>query len=124
VLEEVGGWTEVLARFKSDHVAAMDRFPNRFMVLQSDFDNGVDRLKEAKTLIPAHLSERVFVLGARSNPEALKGSLGPYETIGLGMAKDCREDTDAIWGNALLRHNEGELERLRRHVRPILFGPV
>jgi len=38
------------------------------------------------------------------------------------MAKDCREDTDTTWGHPLLRHNTGELDRLREHVRPILFA--
>ena len=124
VLEEVGGWTEVLARFKSDHVSEMDRYPHRFMVLLIDFDNRADRLNKTRTSIPARLTERVFVLGAESNPEALRASLGSYETIGLAMAKDCREDSSTIWGDALLQHNEGELDRLRKHVRPILFDPT
>jgi hypothetical protein len=45
------------------------------------------------------------------------------ETIGLKMAQACREETDGIWGHNLLRHNASELDRLRKHVRPILFSP-
>jgi hypothetical protein len=41
----------------------------------------------------------VFILGALSEPEALKrADLGSYESIGLAMAKDCREETERIWG--------------------------
>ncbi len=57
-----------------------------------------------------------------TEPQGLKrAGLGSYETIGLAMAKDCREDTDTIWRHDLLRHNANELLRLREHVRPILF---
>ena len=63
----------------------------------------------------------MFILSVLTEPEELKGSLGSYETIGTAMAKDCREGTDTTWGHALLRHNAGELVRLRERVRPILF---
>ena len=91
------------------------------MVLLIDFDGKEDRLEEAKAGIPGHLTDRVFVLGAWTEPEALKADLGSYETIGLALAKDCREGTDTTWGHDLLRHNATELDRLRKHVRPILF---
>ena len=38
VLEEVGGWNEVLSRFLRDHVVGMNHFPDRFMILLIDFD--------------------------------------------------------------------------------------
>jgi hypothetical protein len=122
VLEEAGGWTKVLARFNSDHVVGMNRFSGRFMVLLIDFDGHQARLGQAKAEIPGELSERVFILGALTKPEALKqASLGSYEEIGLAMARDCREGTDTVWGHDLLRHNASELDRLRRCVLPILF---
>lgn len=124
VLEEVGGWTRVLERFKSDHVIEMYRYPYRSMVLLIDFDGEGDRLDDAKAAIPNDLSERVFVLGALSKPEALRRALGDYETIGLALAKDCREETDTFWRHDLLRHNARELDRLREHVRPILFPSI
>ena len=100
VLEEVGGWHQVLERFTSDHIVGMDRYPDRFMVLLIDFDGREDRLISAKGAIPNHLADRVFILGAWSEPEALRqAGLGSYETIGLKMAKDCREETDATWGH-------------------------
>ncbi len=93
------------------------------MVLLIDFDNNFEtRLKKAKDRIPQHLIERVFVLGTLSEPEALRrAGLGPYEAIGLAMAKDCREGTNTVWGHELLRHNAGELDRLRERVVRILF---
>jgi len=122
VLAEAGGWNEVLNLFKSQHVTQMDRCPKRFMVLLIDFDSREDRLKSVKATIPEHLAERVFVLGSWTDPQGLKRSdLGHYEKIGSDLAKDCRDDTDTIWRHQLLRHNTGELDRLRMHVRPILF---
>ncbi len=123
VLQEAGGWTQVLERLNSDHVVGMDRYPGRLMVLLIDFDGDEARLTRAKAGIPGHLAERVFILGALTKPEALRqASLGSYEEIGLGLAKDCREGTDKFWGDTLLRHNTTELERLLQHVRPILFA--
>jgi len=121
ILEEAGGWLEVLDRFKTVHVAEMERNTNRFMVLLLDFDHRENRLPEVKAEIPAHLNERVFVLGSWGEPEELRQALGSYETIGLALAKDCRDNTNGTWGHALLKHNAGELERLRQLVRPILF---
>ena len=124
VLPEVGGWTQVLERFESDHVVEMDHYPHRLMVLLIDCDGREDRLDDAKARIPERLSDRVFILGTLTKPEGLKADLGSYETIGLRMAKDCREGTDTIWGHELLQHNASELDRLREHVRPILFPSI
>ncbi len=122
ILEEAGGWGEVLKRFVSVHVGRMNRFTGQHVVLLIDFDGSRDRLRIAQDRIPKHLIDRVFVLGVLTEPEALKGAgFGPYETIGREMAKDCRERTDTIWTHELLRHNSNEIERLRQHVRPILF---
>ncbi len=123
VLREAGGWQEVLKCFKVEHVPEMDRNSNRFMVLVIDFDRKENRLDNVKAEVPERLKERVFVLGAWSEPEELRQELGfSYESIGLAMAKDCREGVDVTWAHDLLRHNAGELERLRRFIRPILFS--
>ena len=121
VLRAAGGWNEVLKRFESEHVTAMERCPERFMVLLIDFDGKGGRLTNAKAAIPEHLADRVFVLGAWSKPEDLKTALGTYERIGQAMADDCRDTTDKTWGHELLRHNASELERLCEHVRSIFF---
>jgi len=125
ILEEAGGWIEVLNRFESDHAGAMESYPRRFMVLLIDFDGHQERLAQAKNRIPPDLAERVFILGILTEPEDLKRNFGiSYEKIGQAMAKDCREETDNVWGHALLKNNAGELDRLRQRVRPILFPSI
>ena len=122
VLEVAGGWNEVVTRFLNDHVARMEIWADRFMVLLIDFDGETERLQRVRARIPGHLTERVFILGTLTEPEALRQCrLGSYEEIGLAMARDCRDGTNTIWGHDLLRHNESELVRLRERVRPILF---
>jgi hypothetical protein len=123
VLEEAGGWAQVLDRFVLVHVQEMNRHANRFMVLLIDFDGKAQRLIEAQAKIPHHLSDRVFVLGAQNNPEGLRtAGLGTYEEIGFKMAADCRNAANTIWGHHLLQNNAAELGRLLATVRPILFS--
>lgn len=122
VLNVVGGWKEALECFKAEHSKEMECYLNRLMVLLIDFDQDKDRLELAKTFIPENLQERVFVLGAWSEPEDLtRAGLGSPETVGRKLARECREETSQIWGHDLFRHNASELERLRRHILPILF---
>jgi hypothetical protein len=92
------------------------------MVLLIDFDGRAERLIEAQARIPNHLSDRVFVLGAQNNPEALRNAgIGTYEEIGSKMAADCRNGTSIVWGHNLLQNNAAELGQLRANVRPLLF---
>jgi hypothetical protein len=121
VLPVARGWKKVLKRFNDDEVRGMDEWPDRFMILLIDFDNRPNRLNTAKAAIPRRLTGRVFILGTLSKPEALKATLGPYETIGSKLAEECHEETYTTWGDDLLQHNASELKRLREHVRPILF---
>lgn len=121
VLNVARGWGRVLQLFESVHAREMDRCANRFMVLLVDFDGTQGRLDRARAVIPEHLADRVFVLGAWTEPEDLRRDLGGYEGIGSAMAADCRDGTETTWGHALLRHNADELDRLRQHVRSILF---
>ncbi len=121
VLVPAGGWIKVLESFEAEHIPEMERYPYRFMVLLIDFDGRQGRLRDAKSRIPANLQDRVFVIGSWTKPEQLKPELGSYEKIGLKAAKDCREETDYTWGHELLKHNSGEVDRLRSSVRSILF---
>jgi hypothetical protein len=122
VAQEAGGWLETLSRFNEQYAQTMDWYPTRYMVILIDFDDDEGRGNWAKAQIPAHLTNRVFVLGVLSQPEALRrAGLGSYEQIGLAMAKDCHDQTAEIWGHELLRHNTEELDRLRERVRPFLF---
>lgn len=123
VLPEVGGWLEVLEHFESDYASGMERYAQRFMVLLIHFDGDAGRFGVAQARIRPSLKNRVFIIGAFNQPETLRTQLGSYETIGLSLAKDCRENTNATWGCDLLRHNETELKRLRHDVLPILFAP-
>jgi hypothetical protein len=119
-LPVAGGWREVLSRFESDHLAAMDKYPDRLIVLLIDFDGQDDRLDKAKAAIPEHLMDRVFILGAWEEPEDLTDDLGSYETIGRAMGRDCRNNTNATWGHAMLRHNADEIARFCERARSIL----
>lgn len=122
VLAEAGGWAQVRDRFVSDHVEPMRRHATRSMVLLIDFDGRPNRLKTMKTAIPSDLTDRVFVLGALKEPEALRqAGLGSYESIGRTLADECRSGEEEIWVHNLLRHNQGELMRLRNAVCGILF---
>jgi hypothetical protein len=122
LLGVAGGWIKVLDSFESNEIAGMRKYQKRFIVLVFDFDNDASRLSIAAKRIPEDLVSRVFILGSMRDPESLKRSgLGNFEEIGLALAKDCRENTDTLWGHELLRHNSTELARLRERVRPILF---
>ncbi len=122
VLRVAGGWKRVLECFQSDHIKDLKRYSHRFMVLLIDFDGQKDRFDKASAVVPDDLKDEVFIIGGWGEPEDLrKYGLGSPETIGKALAKDCREDTDTTWGHALLQHNAGELDRLRKHVRPLLF---
>lgn len=121
ILEEAGGWQSVLERFKSDHVGAMDRYPERRMVLLLDFDGDPKRRELVRANVPSRLIDRVFVLGTLKEPEDIKREIGPYEKIGLSLAQDCLDGRDTLWSHPHLCHNAEELGRLRHTLRPILF---
>lgn len=121
VLDVADGWEAVLDRFKSDHIRAMDQYPERLVILLIDFDRKSDRLNRAKQIVPNHLSERVFVLGVWTEPESLRADLGSYETIGRAIARGCRDGDNAFWEHDLLQHNKAEVDRLRERIRVVLF---
>lgn len=121
-LEVAGGWTHVRDRFQSDHINAMVRFPHRTMVLLVDFDEREDRMSEMTKVIPPELTDRVFVIGVKTEPEELKKTkFSSLEVVGKGLAQDCAEDTNVFWSHDLLVHNFAELTRLRAKVQPFLF---
>jgi len=103
----------------------MEKYLHRFMILLVDLDGKLDRLAYVKSRIPETLKDRVFVLGAFSEPGKLKADLGSYEEIGMKLADDCRNGTQMAWAHSLLQHNEAELARLRSSVCGFLFpGPA
>jgi hypothetical protein len=123
VLNPADGWIKVLEDFESREIAKMRQYPKRFMVLLIDFDGHLERTSYARSKVPVDLVDKVFILGSLMTPENLQSAgLGKREEIGFALAEDCRKDTNEVWGHDLLRHNAGELARLREYVRPILFS--
>jgi hypothetical protein len=121
-LQNAGGRGKVVETFKAVEISRMRKYPQRFMILLIDLDNNLARLAQVQSEIPPDLTDRVFVLGSLRDPEALRSTgLGRFEDIGLALAKDCDQNTNTIWGHALLQHNANELARLQHNVRPILF---
>lgn len=123
LLQPARGWTHVRDDFSSTHIEEMRRYENRLMVLLIDFDDDfVRRLQTMKEAIPDDLADRVFVLGVRTEPEALKQDRSSsYERIGQTMAEDCCSESYEIWKHDLLSHNEAELVRLRKVAGAWLF---
>jgi hypothetical protein len=119
VLEEADGWTKAVENLKGAHFPAMEFDQNRFVVWLIDCDGKPERLDEVRADVPSNLADRVFVLGARTNPEKL--GVGDKETFGGLLAEDCRDGTSKAWGHELLKHNAVEVDRLRKVVSSILF---
>ncbi len=101
----------------------MRQYPKRYFVLLIDFDKREDRLDYIKQRIPDDVKDRVFVLGAFSNPEELRRSIGEsLEAIGETLSANCSDNTVGLWGHDLLKHNKTELERMISSVKPFLFN--
>jgi hypothetical protein len=115
------GWSHVIQSFELDHAANMDRFPEQFIILLIDFDEDTGRLEYAKSRIPPNLADRVFILGAWSKPEDLKQQFGNFDEIGSALARDCQDQTSAIWGHDLLQNNANELQRVQTLVCPLIM---
>ena len=125
ILPPRGGWRKVLEDFKKNHIPMMYKYPYRMMILVIDFDRNSERLDIAKAWIPSDLCERVFILGVFSEPEQIKKETGlSFEAIGKGLAKDCADNTEKLWGHNLLAHNKSELDRLVVSVKPLLFATI
>jgi len=124
VLPVAGGWIRVINEFKSVHVREMQRFSKRSILLIVDFDNQVEeRLLQIQREIPKPLVNRVFILGALSEPENLRSNLRrSYEDIGKALSQDCADNTRTMWEHDLIRHNKNELDRMISFVRPFLFN--
>ncbi len=125
ILPPAGGWIKVRETFRYGHISEMMKYPRRMMLLLIDFDLHEDRINDVKEQIPADLADRLFVLGAHSEPEDLKKNMpeqnNTYEKIGKSLAQDCVDQTDHVWGHELLKHNKKEIDRMNRFVRPFLF---
>ena len=122
VMPESNGWLKVLEKFTSEYAANLNRYPNRHVILLIDFDGKSDRGAFVKERIPYEVKERVYVLGAKNEPQDLSRRLeSSFESIGHALALECRNGTNKTWMHAHLEHNAGELDRLNRQVRTFLF---
>ena len=125
VLPVSGGWRHVCDEFVSDYIGAMYTYTNRFMVLLIDFDNKLDRINDVQKVIPSGLSDRVFVLGTLTEPEELKRQIvSPYEAIGEALADDFQNGTHTLLSHELLKHNQAELDRLRKNACSKVGKPI
>jgi hypothetical protein len=95
----------------------MRNYPLTHVVLLIDFDDRENRFDQVTDRIPVELRQRVFMIGARSEPEELKkAGLGTFEEIGFKLAEDCRSGSTSTWDHELLKH-----DRMLRVLKPILF---
>ncbi len=123
VVPVAGGWKKVVEQFTNHYAHTMERFPKRMMALIIDFDQSEDRFNYVRNQIPKDLKNRVFILGVLSEPEKLKKDTEKsFEDIGKSLAKDCVNNTNELWGHDLLKHNETELNRMIKDVKPLLFN--
>jgi hypothetical protein len=123
VRRPAGGWSHVRDEFAAVHVAGMRRWPKRRMIPLIDCDQQDGRLSAVREVIPNDIEDRVFVIGAWSDPERLRAALGcsRFEELGERLATECREGARDTWNHELLRHNADEVARMARQLRPILF---
>lgn len=122
ILPPAGGWAKVVEQFARNYASTMRTYPNRQVALLLDFDQDQNRLSFVQSQIPADLRQRVFILGVQSDPESLRREVKMgFENIGETLAKDCSDNTNALWGHNLLQHNQTELDRMLFSVRPYLF---
>ena len=131
VVSYADGWKKVIKVFKENHIVDMKKHPNRYMILLIDFDEKYEnRFKQIKSEIPKEISDRVFILGAKKDPENLKGKkykrnfqgVKSFEDLGQALSKDCANNTNEIWSHNLLLHNQEELLKAREILRPFLFS--
>ena len=86
-----------------------------------DFDGRPDRRDQVD--IPHDLQDRVFVIGALSQPEDLKADTRlTFEEIGRELGQDCPSQPAGIWNHELLTHNAVELGRMWKTLGAIPFS--
>ncbi len=117
------GWGDVLEKFEIEYIPYLRKWPVAHVVLLIDFDAQYEgRRKRFDDAIPADLKNRVFVVGAKETPEALKQALKMnFEKIGGSLAEDCYQGTVRLWSHELLSHNEPDRLHLVETVRSIVF---
>lgn len=125
ILPYAKGWKKVVEKFKSYHISQLKKYNSRRLLLLIDFDNDLSRLSKIKSEVPNDLKDRVFILGAKTEPEKLKQSINQinsFESIGNKLADECVDlESHGLWEHELLIINKSERTRLIENVRPFLF---
>ncbi len=122
VLKSAGGWTNVIAAFIKDYIIKLRNNSNIYVILLIDFDQHAERRSDVMASIPGDLRDRVFVIGAWSNPESLSQARpGGFEAIGMKLAEDCSSGSNSTWNHELLTHNAEEIARMTPILKPMLF---
>jgi hypothetical protein len=126
ILQPSGGWSSVVSDFNKNESSRMIKYPERRVLLLIDFDNKenrfTNRFAEVQSMIPSNLIHRVFILGSFYEPEDLKRATKlSFEKIGTALATECLHKTTTLWNHPHLQHNQPELQRMIRDVRPFLF---
>jgi hypothetical protein len=118
-----GGWMPALTLFRSDYITYLRKHRQGYVVILIDFDGQGDaRRATCEEEVPDDLKGRVFVLGTRDEPEALRREIKQsLESIGESAARDCAQNHTHFWGHDHLTHNLTELARLLPIAHPILF---
>lgn len=125
VLPFAGGWPKVKKSFLETHISMLRQYPDRHLILLIDFDNKLEeRRQKFKGIIPDDVADRVYILGTLTEPEDLPkecNGLSP-EKIGEALAISCYGNEIGLWGNRLLQHNQEEIDRLSKSVKPFLMA--
>jgi hypothetical protein len=123
VMRPADGWSGVLNKFETQHIAYLRNYSKGHVVLLIDFDNQyATRRVRFDNIIPEDLKNRVFVIGVKENPELLKQSIGKdFEAIGLQLAEDCYKGVDGLWTHEHLVQNDPDRIKLIQFVKPIIF---
>ncbi len=124
VVPPAGGWSNVLKTSRDEYIPTLRKYDLAHVVMLIDFDGNVDaRRVEFEQAIPDELKGRVFLVGSRDNPEILKKELKMnLGEIGESLARDCDAGTTEYWDCEQLQHNDAELQRLVRSVKPFLLS--
>ena len=102
--------------------ANLERYPQRRLLVVIDYDRSVE-LRQRLVNDYAAICDRVFVLGAQRDAEALKRSLQKsFAKCGAAIADDCASCACELWNNSTLNHNREFLDRLCPEIARELFG--
>lgn len=122
VLPIARGWSNVVEKFETQHIAKMRKNTNTHLALILDFDDRLgdfrNRLNDIKAIIPDDLKDRVFIFGVLSEPENLRSATRKsFEKMGETLARECATEQYALWQHRLLVHNQGELDRIHPFIK-------